>query len=158
MEALFDHRRNGRAGSQNKILYLSFFDAKMAEILAQHINLSITNMLQFSLSKKTWKNNVFSEAALNCLAKCFGQPPPDALVKTEITLASTGNVRPYAALSNSLSDNTKFSFFFPFPNQHCDEACIRMDVYPADILQPASDDAGRHRAAAMERPEQEPLR
>ena len=25
------------------------------------------------------------------LAKCFGQPPPDALVKIEITLASTDN-------------------------------------------------------------------
>ena len=41
---------------------------------------------------KIWKNNIFSEAAPNCLAKCFGQPPPDALVKIEITLASTGSV------------------------------------------------------------------
>ena len=42
--------------------------------------------------KEIWKNNIFSEAAPNCLEKCFGQPPVDALVKIEITLASTGNV------------------------------------------------------------------
>ena len=38
------------------------------------------------------KNNIFSEAATFCLAKCFGQPLSDALVKIEITLASLDNV------------------------------------------------------------------
>ena len=36
MEVFFYHRGNGRAASQNKVLFSSFFDAKMAEILAQH--------------------------------------------------------------------------------------------------------------------------
>ena len=48
---------------------------------------------------KTWKNNIFTEAAPNCLVKCFHQPQPDALVKIEITLASTVNVaRPLGRL------------------------------------------------------------
>ena len=40
-EAFFGRRGNGRAGSQIYVVFSSFFDAKMAEILAQHIYLSI---------------------------------------------------------------------------------------------------------------------
>ena len=52
MEAFFDHLGNGRAGSQKKVLFSSFFDAKMAEILALHIHLSITKLFQSRLSIK----------------------------------------------------------------------------------------------------------
>ena len=56
-------------------------------------NMFIYQLQSFSSPVKVpWKHNIFSGAALNCLAKCFGQPPPDALVKIEITLASTINV------------------------------------------------------------------
>ena len=56
----------------------------------------INQLKSFSSSefkkKRKWKNNIFSEAAPNCLAKCFGQPQPDALVKIKITPRSTINV------------------------------------------------------------------
>ena len=52
MEACFVLRRNGRAGSQNNVLFSSFFNAKIAEILALYIYLLITKLFQSSLSKK----------------------------------------------------------------------------------------------------------
>ena len=66
----------------------------MGKLLKYSHNIFIYQLQSFSspVKVKDMENNVFSEATPNCLAKCFGQPSPDALVKIEITLASTINV------------------------------------------------------------------
>ena len=49
-------------------------------------------------SRKFWGGKLKANLAPNCLEKCFGQPPPDALVKIKITPESTINVaRPLRA-------------------------------------------------------------
>ena len=49
MEAFFGHRGNGPAGSQNKVLFSSFVDAKMD---AMRADLPFTKLFSTDLSRK----------------------------------------------------------------------------------------------------------
>ena len=64
----------------------------MAEMHSEHVYLPFTKLVQSSLSKKYGKITYFLQRFQIVWQKGFGQPPLDALVKIEITLASTDNV------------------------------------------------------------------
>ena len=62
---------------------------KMDVIRAGNVHLSFTKLFSFDCSKKHGNITYILKRLQIVLGKCFGQPPPDALVTIENTLAST---------------------------------------------------------------------
>ena len=59
MEAFFGYRGNSRAGSENKLFFLSFFDAKIDAMQVEFVYLPITKHFWSDLSKKNGKITYF---------------------------------------------------------------------------------------------------